>query len=127
MADFLSVEWFEGLNEVLRVAGPVPLDGEDVTLRVVLQFSGAPSAQPHALTFTLRSEGASVEPGDHLAADALVRLAYADALALTSGNLDSATALREGRIKVRGDVNAVVPLLAWLQRAHPRGGARDGD
>ena len=119
MADFLSVDWFEGLNEVLRAAGPVPLEGES-TLRIVLQFSDAPSNLPHAMTFTLRPDGASAELGDHLAADALVRLPYADAVALTSGAFDSATALREGRIKVRGDVNAVVPLLAWLQRAHPR-------
>jgi hypothetical protein len=123
VADFLSVDWFEGLNEVLRAAGPVPLEGAS-TLRVVLQFSDAPSSLPHAMTFTLRPDGASAEPGDHLAADALVRLPYADALALTSGGFDSATALREGRIKVRGDVNAVVPLLAWLQHAHPHGDAQ---
>ena len=36
-----------------------------------------------------------------------------------TGRFDSATALREGRVKVRGDINAVVPLLSWLQLAHP--------
>ncbi|MHB1088878.1 MAG: SCP2 sterol-binding domain-containing protein [Acidimicrobiales bacterium] len=120
MADFLGVEWFEHLNDVLRAAGPVPLEGENV-LRVVLEFPDAPPSSAHALTFTLSPEGARAEIGDHLAGDALIRLSYADALALTNGTLDSASALREGRIKVRGDVNAVVPLLAWLQRAHPHG------
>ena len=123
MADFLALEWFEELNEVLRAAGPVPLESAGVTLRVVLEFSDAPPTRPHAMTFTLSPDGASAEPGDHLAADALVRLPFADALALASGNFDSATALREDRIKVRGDVNAVVPLLGWLQRAHPHGDA----
>jgi hypothetical protein len=38
---------------------------------------------------------------------------------LTNGDIDSASALRDGRVKVRGDINAIVPLLGWLQRAHP--------
>jgi putative sterol carrier protein len=71
------------------------------------------------MTFTLGPEGASVDAGDHLAADALLRLSFADATALTSGQFDSATALREGRIKVRGDINAIVPVLSWIQQAHP--------
>jgi hypothetical protein len=41
-------------------------------------------------------------------------------LALSLGQFDSATALREGRIKVRGDINAIVPVLGWLQQAHPQ-------
>ncbi|MBW4077694.1 MAG: SCP2 sterol-binding domain-containing protein [Acidobacteria bacterium] len=121
MADFLGVEWFDELNDVLRAAGPVPLETEGATLRVVLEFSNAPGSVAHALTFTLSPDGARAEIGDHLAADALIALTYADALALTNGTLDSASALREGRIKVRGDINAVVPLLAWLQQAHPHG------
>ena len=120
MASFLSSEWFEQLNEVLQRAGPVPLAEGNVTLRIVFDFVDAPPALPHAMTFTLRSDGASAEAGDHLAADTLVRLPYADAVALGNGNFDSATAFREGRIKVRGDVNAVVPLLSWLQQAHPQ-------
>ncbi len=119
MAEFLGAQWFEELNEVLGAAGPVPTEG--ATLRVVLEFPDAPANGAHALTFTMSPDGASAEGGDHLAADAIIRLAYSDALALTTGSLDSASALREGRIKVRGDINAVVSLLAWLQRAHPHG------
>jgi hypothetical protein len=119
VGDFLSSEWFDSLNQTLRAAGPLPFDSEAAVFRVVLEFPDAPSSLPHALTFTLTRDGASVDPGDHLAADTLIRLTYADALALSSGRFDSATALREGRIKVRGDFNAIVPLLSWLQRAHP--------
>jgi hypothetical protein len=43
----------------------------------------ARAASAHALTFTIGSDGARVEPGDHLAADAIVQLSYADAAALT--------------------------------------------
>jgi putative sterol carrier protein len=64
--------------------------------------------------------GASLRAGDDPLADASVRVNYADALDLTQGRFDSATALREGRVKVRGDINAIVPMLGWLQLAHPR-------
>jgi SCP-2 sterol transfer family len=123
VADFLSEEWFEALNESLRAAGAAPLEPDAAPIRVVLEITGGPVALPHALTLTAGAGGASAAPGDHLAADALLRLSFEDAAALTSGRLDSANALREGRIKVRGDVAAIVPLLEWLQRAHPRTGA----
>jgi hypothetical protein len=70
------------------------------------------------MTFTVSDAGARVEPGDHLAANAVIRLSYADADALTTGTLDSATALRDGRLKVRGDIHALVPLANWLVVAH---------
>ncbi len=119
MADFLSTEWFRELNETLEKAEPVPMENDAPTVRVVIEFPDAPNNGPHAITFTIGNDGARVESGDHLAADAIVRLAYADASALTGGDIDSASALRDGRVKVRGDINAIVPLLNWLQRAHP--------
>ena len=119
MAAFLSVEWFAELNAILAAAGPVSFEGEGPIVRVVIEFPDAPTSVPHALTFSLSRDGASVAAGDHLAADAIVRLSYADATALSDGSLESASALREGRIKVRGEINAIVPALAWLQHAHP--------
>jgi putative sterol carrier protein len=117
VADFLSAEWLKALNDTLRAAGPVPLDGATSDFRVVFEFTEAPSSSAHALTFTVTAEGATVESGDHLAANTVVRLSYKDAEALTAGSLDSASALREGRLKVRGDVHALVPLLNWLHGA----------
>jgi hypothetical protein len=117
VADFLSTEWFESVNETLRAAGPVEVDGDVV--RVVLELLDAPASLPHAMTLTLGGEETSLRVGDHLAADALVRLSYADALALNEGTLDSASALRDGRLKIRGDIHAIVPLLGWLKAAHP--------
>ncbi len=118
MADFLSAEWFAALNESLQRAGTAPVSDREI-LRVVLEFVDGPSSSPHAMTFTVRPEGALAEPGDHLAADAVIRLSYDDALALTSGTLESAVALREGRLKVRGDVQSLVPLLEWMLDSHP--------
>lgn len=119
MADFLSSEWFQGLNDTLEHADPVPFADGHATVRVVIEFLDAPSNGPHAITFSISIGGARVDAGDHLAADAIVQLSYADAAALTNGDIDSASALRDGRVKVRGDINAIVPLLGWLQRAHP--------
>jgi hypothetical protein len=119
VAEFLSDEWLNDLNENLRRADPLPLDANSQSFRVVLEFVDGPAALPRAITFTMSADGASLCAGDHFAADASVSLTYADALALTSGQFDSATAVREGRVKVRGDINAIVPLLSWLQLAHP--------
>jgi SCP-2 sterol transfer family len=120
VADFLSTEWFAELNEGLANADPVPMDDGAATVRVVIEFPDAPNNRPHAITFSIGADGARVDSGDHLAADAIVRLSFDDAFALTSGDIDSASALRDGHVKVRGDINAIVPLLNWLQRAHPR-------
>jgi hypothetical protein len=108
--DFLSPDWFSALNATL--AGVKPPNG--VLRRVVVEFLGAPGALPHAMTLTIGPEACGAAAGDHLAADALVRVAYADARAIAEGRLTSADALREGRVKVRGDVDAIVPLLEWL-------------
>jgi hypothetical protein len=120
VTDFLSNEWFEGVNQSLANAGPVPLENGVTIFRVVMDFPDAPTSGPLAMTFTMSRDGASLQAGDHVAADAIVKLSYDDALALTTGRFDSASALREGRVKVRGDINAIVPLLSWLQLAHPQ-------
>jgi hypothetical protein len=121
MDAFLSNAWFDQVNKTLSDAGPVPLEDGVELFRVVLEFPDAPDSGPHAMTFTMGREGATLLAGDHVAADAVLSLTYGDALALSVGRFDSASALREGRVKVRGDVSAIVPLLAWLQLAHPQG------
>jgi ubiquinone biosynthesis protein UbiJ len=119
VAAFLSEDWFADLNASLAGAGPLPLEDSRV-VRVVLEFPDAPGSAPHALTFTMSADGASAAAGDHLAADALIRLTYQDARALVEGSVTSADALRAGSVKVRGDLEAVVALVDWLRDAHPR-------
>jgi putative sterol carrier protein len=126
VADFLSDSWFERLNETLSHAGPVPVEPETV-FHVVIQLIKAPKGAPNALTLTISEREAKADPGDNLLADTLVSLTYADARALFRGKFDSASALREGRIKVRGNVKALVPLLSWMQAAHPLAGERSLD
>ena len=114
--EFAGDEWFATLHATLVAAGPVP--GLDAERRIVIHLLEAPNRAPHAFTITLGPTGAAAAPGDHLAADAVLRIDYADAARLARGDLDSATALREGRVKVRGDVGVVVALLDWLLGAH---------
>jgi len=119
VVDFLSDEWFAQANNSLAHAdpGPVPI-APDHVVRVVLELESAPTNAPDALTMTIAPSGAQIAPGDHLGADLIVRLAFADARALASGELDASHALRQGRLKVRGDINALVPLGLWLSAAH---------
>jgi putative sterol carrier protein len=124
VVDFLSDAWFESLNETLKHAKPIPGSKSDAVFRIVLEFANAPKSVNHALTFTIEGKRATVTPGDHFFADTLVRLSYADGNALFKGDFDSATALREGRIKVRGDINAMIPMLNWFQSSHPHASER---
>lgn len=106
MADFLTSEWCADINATLARRELAATE----TWRVVLSWSDGPSALPHAITLTAQQGALSVQTGDHLAADAILILSYADAKALAEGNLDASAALQEGRVKLRGDSAAVVAL-----------------
>lgn len=116
--EFLSPDWFVATNE--RLAANPPTDVRE-TRHVVLTLDEPPRGGVHALTITIGPNGADIVEGDFLGADAVLRLRYDDALALGNGTLDSATAVRQGRLKVRGDVGALVELAPWLQRLLPDG------
>jgi hypothetical protein len=111
---FLSDQWFEELNSRLATSAPAEGPVGTVDCEVVFAVSDVPAGLPSALTLSISNEGVRVSAGVSAHATTIVRLSYDDAAALTSGRLDSATALREGRIKVRGDVNALVPAAGWL-------------
>lgn len=111
MPEFLSAEWFEDINTQLSRQQV----SEPSTWRVVLSWSDGPPSQPHAVTLTCSNGVASIDRGDHLAADAVVALSYRDAESLAAGTLDAATALRDGRFKLRGDANALVAMVNALR------------
>ncbi len=117
MSQFLSAAWFDELNERLRSSPPHPFPADAPACRVAFDIADAPASGPSALTLLLDAHDTQVVPGlpdEPSLANVVLRLTYDDADALTHGRLDSATALREGRIKVRGDVNVLVPLATWL-------------
>ncbi len=115
MADFLSPAWFDERNAELARRGPT---GLAATLRVALVLVDAPSGGPGALTLVLDPGGGRLEPADPGVCDVVVTLSVDDAAALVAGTSTSTSALREGRVAVRGDAATLVPVTAWL------GGAR---
>ena len=111
MTDFLTSEWFAEMNATLASREIATT----ATWRVVLSWTDGPSALPHAITFSCVDGRLSVEHGDHLAADAVIALSFHDARSLATGALDTGTALREGRIKLRGDATVVVAMANALR------------
>jgi hypothetical protein len=116
VSEFLSSSWFDETNVALAAAGAFTATNDEV-VHVVFELVDEPSGAPHAFTLTLAPAGARVDLGDHLAAQSVLRLRYDDARAVTTGILDGATLLREGRLKLRGDVSLLVGALAWLTEA----------
>jgi hypothetical protein len=117
VAAFCSPEWLDEINARLRRVPAPPASPTPTVLRVVFEFPDAPAAAVRAMTFTADAGGAHLEAGDHLLADCVVRLTHADASRLAAGELDGGRALREGRLKVRGDVNAVIAFGTWIEAA----------
>jgi hypothetical protein len=119
VAGFLTEEWFAETNRRLAAASAErPSSAGERTLRVVFDVANAPASLAHAMTFTVDATGVSLAPGDHLAADLVVRIGFDDAAQLARGELDANRALREGRLKVRGDVSGLVELSEWLAALH---------
>ncbi len=127
MSRFLSPEWVAALSAALDgVTLPEPgedaglaaasgrftvaqqvHDGPDGTVTVVLVVSGG------TLAMHLGDEH-DAEP------DVTISLSYDDAAALSRGDLATADALGEGRIRVRGDLSVLVECQRVLAdaRAH---------
>ena len=114
MDEFLSDQWFEDLNSRLATSPRAALPEGARPCEVVFEVTETPSHLPAAFTLSIVHDVAVVSPGSRDTADTTLRLGFDDAAALAAGRLDSACALREGRIKVRGDVNVLVPLVEWL-------------
>ena len=109
---YLSPDWFEEVN---RVAGEVPAlattdPDEAVTIQQVV--GGGPSGE---VRYWVRIAGGAVEVGLGQADDAgaTVTQSYETAVAVTTGQLAVEDALREGRVRIAGDV----ALLARHQAA----------
>jgi predicted lipid carrier protein YhbT len=119
MIEPLSPEWFEESNERLRRASvETPHVGAHEQLSVVFDVPDAPEGLARAFTFSVDESGASVESGDRPSPDLSLRIGYHDVVEMIRGTLDSARAMREGRIKVRGDVASLVAVGQWMASAH---------
>jgi SCP-2 sterol transfer family len=119
MPSYLSPEWVQSfdaalgaldLTDAVAAAGAGSLAAADGTFSVAQVIHGVPG-RPSDVHVRL-----SVADGHaHLTLDdgatpatATIVLGYADALALSTGELDAADALADGRVRVRGDLAALV-------------------
>ena len=139
MARYLSAEWIEGfdnalgaldLTDAVAAAASGSLAAADgAAFRVVQLVSGAPAdLGPEVRVVLSVAEGRAhlaLDPDGTLAAapTATIALDYADARALALGQLDPAEALAAGRVRVRGDLAALVAGQEVLAAAAGRLGS----
>ena len=118
MARFLSQEWIEEVNAAARAAGP-PVDAQPGTRLVIQQVvAGGPEGD---VRYAVRVAGGTVDVslGEALEADVVVTEDHETAVALSRGDLSPQAAFMTGRIRVSGDMAAVMAnqgLLHELDR-----------
>jgi hypothetical protein len=127
VARYLSPEWVQNfdaalgaldLSEAIAAAASGSLAAADGAFSVAQVVSGVPSdisaGQEVRVVLTVAEGRAHLafDPdgvsGTATATTATIALGYADALALALGRLDPADALAAGRVRVRGDLAALV-------------------
>jgi len=138
MPAYLTPEWVQAfdaalgaldLTDAIAAAGAGSLAAADGAFSVAQVVRGVPG-HPGEAHLHLRVAGGHA----HLALDdgttpatATIVLDYADALALSTGELDSADALADGRVRVRGDLAALVAGQEVLAAASARLGSTLAD
>ncbi len=125
MARYLSPEWVQSfdaalstldLSDVVAAAGAGSLAAADGTFSVVQVVTGVPVGEDVAteaeVHVVLRvADGTArlaLDPTGEVTGTATIVLGYADAAAMARGELDPADALAAGRVRVRGDLAALV-------------------
>ena len=110
MPEFLSDEWLTALDDCARALGPIGDIAPFVLEQVVTDDADA-SVRRYRLVFT--DGGVRVEPGDTNdddadEADVTFVTERATAAAIAQGATNAQHALAAGRLRVRGDVGALV-------------------
>ena len=135
MARFLSQAWTDEFNRSLEgvvVPGPGPdagLGAIEGRFTVVQEVRGTPDGD---VSLILRVDDGSLhldlapmsgvdgghrDPADPSDADVTIAVSYADASAMSKGELSPAEALNTGRIRVRGDLSVLVAAQQMFEAA----------
>ena len=136
MARFLSPAWADEYSVALSglapvVAGPdagTATEGADGPVTVVEEVHGTPDGDIRlvlridhgALGLHLEAGTAGSDPGGEVPGvrpDVTIVVSYEDAAAMSRGELSPAQALNAGRIRVRGDLSALVAAQRLLDAA----------
>jgi putative sterol carrier protein len=141
MAHYLSPEWVRSfdaalgaldLSDAVAAAGAGSLAAADGTFSVVQVVTGVPEEVrgpdgTEEVHVVLSVEGGrcslALDPGGERSGTATIVLGYPEALAMARGELDPADALAAGRVRVRGDLAALVAGQDVLAAAAERLGA----
>ncbi len=128
MPRFLSAEWIDAFDEALEdVVLPEPsadagLAASSGRFAVAQHVQGGPDGDVTVLLTVdagslrvARVDGDDPEPRP----DVTIVLSYEDAVALSTGELPAAEAIRAGRIKVRGDLSVLAAGQAMMVAAQP--------
>jgi hypothetical protein len=136
MPRYLTPEWVESfdaalgaldLSDAVAAAGAGSLAAADGTFSVVQVVTGVPDDVRAAgkdvhLVLTVAEGRArlALDPSGTAGGTATIVLGYAEALAMARGELDPADALAAGRVRVRGDLAALVAGQDVLAEAAAR-------
>jgi len=129
VARYLSSEWVASfdaalrtldLTDALNAAGEGSLAAADGRFSVAQIVTGVPGEAADVRTVFTVAEGSArlvLDPAAEIPATATIVLGYRDALAMAQGRLDPADALAAGRVRVRGDLAALVAGQSVLAAA----------
>jgi SCP-2 sterol transfer family len=136
MPRYLSPEWVESfdaalgaldLSDAVAAAGAGSLAAADGRFSVVQIVTGVPEdvqaggGDVHlVLTVAEGKARLGLDPAGTVGGTATIVLGYAEALAMARGELDPADALAAGRVRVRGDLAALVAGQDVLAEAAAR-------
>jgi SCP-2 sterol transfer family len=126
LAALFTDEWLADCNAALGALTASRVPGAP-RLVVTELISSAPPDRRAAITLIADDDGVRLAPGEDATASAWLTVSMPDAEALHAGTLDPARALVEGRIRIRGDLRAVVDAVGMLAAAHDAMRARRGD
>ncbi len=139
MPRYLSPEWVRSFDELLSAldlsaavaeAAGTSLAAADGAFSVAQEVTGAPaelgsaragavgpSAVRTVLTVSNGQARLVLDPEGATEADVTLVVGYADAAAIALGELEPADALAQGRVRVRGDLSALVAAQSVLAAA----------
>ncbi len=143
MARYLSPEWVQSfdaalhaldLSDAIAAAGGGSLAAADGEFSVVQVVTGVPEdvveteGDVHLVLSVAEGRARlALDPSGAVGGTATIVLGYPDALAMARGELDPADALAAGRVRVRGDLAALVAGQDVLAEAAARLGTDLGE
>lgn len=113
MANYLSPEWFEHLGAACRGTDVADEEQSDKTLVLQHLVSAAPSGEV-SYYLRLSEDGVTIVPGRAPHPDVTFAEDYATAAAIAKGDVTAPAALLAGRIRVGGNLSALVTHQGML-------------